>query len=168
MAFRTAKTAKVLSHDNLSPYDSPSSAMLYHFLLLLMSYCAVFKGSQTHSFLWFLMFTGVYCLCMYIASLFVIGMEHRHEVVINMEGMVLLLWLSGIVSCEYTECPFTHRHLSVVCSVFTYKTYSWHTTEYLQCDRPCTLHNVCFRTVHLCLSVVSLGTRGTALYKMRQ
>ena len=77
----------------------------------------------------------------------------------GLEGMVLFLWLSGVI-CEYTECPVTHRHLSVVCSVFTYMPYSWHTTEYLQCDRPCTLHNVCFRTVHLCLLVVSLGTRG--------
>ena len=94
-------------------------------------------------------FTGVCCLCTYIASLFVI----------NVEGMVLFLWLSEVI-CEYTECPFTHRHLSVVCSVFTYMPYSWYTTEYLQCDRPYTLHNVCFRTVHLCLSVVSLGTRG--------
>ena len=94
-------------------------------------------------------FTGVYCLCMYIASLFVISME----------GMVLFLWLSGVI-CEYTECPLTHRHLSVVCSVFTYMPYSWHTTEYLQCDRLYTLHNVCFRTVHLRLSVVSLGNRG--------
>ena len=54
-------------------------------------------------------FTSVYCLCMYIASLFVISME----------GMVLFLWLSGVVIREYTECLFTHRHLSVVCSVFT-------------------------------------------------
>ena len=96
------------------------------------------------------MFTGVFYLCTYIASLFVISME----------GMVLFLWLSGDI-CEYTECPVTYRQLSVVCSVFTYMPYSWHTTEYLQCDRLYTLHNVCFRTVHLCLSVVSLGTRGT-------
>ena len=48
------------------------------------------------------MFTGV-------ASLFLI----------NMEGMVLFLWLSRVVIREYTECPFTHRHLSVVYSVFT-------------------------------------------------
>ena len=51
-------------------------------------------------------FTGVYYLCSYIASLFVI----------NMEGMVLFLWLFGVI-CEYTECPFTHRQLSGVCSV---------------------------------------------------
>ena len=89
-------------------------------------------------------FTCVFYLCMYIASLFVI---------------MVSLWLSGVI-CEYTECPVTHRYLSVVCSVFTYMPYSWHTTEYLQCDRLYTLHNVCFRTVHLCLSVVSLGTRG--------
>ena len=95
-------------------------------------------------------FTRVYYLYMYIVSLFVI----------NMEGMVLFLWLPGVFIREYTECPFTHRHLSDVCSVFTYMPYSWHTTEYLQCDRLYTLHNVCFRTVHLCLSVVSLGTRG--------
>ena len=95
-------------------------------------------------------FTGVYCLCMYIASLFAISME----------GMVLFLWLTGVI-CEYTECPVTHRHLSVVCSVFTYMPYSAHTTEYLQSDRLYTLHNVCFRTVHLYLSMVSLGTRGT-------
>ena len=73
-------------------------------------------------------FTSVYCLCTYIPSLFVISME----------GLVLFLWLSGVI-CKYTECPVTHRQLSVVCIVFTYKTYSWHTTEYLQCDRPCTL-----------------------------
>ena len=95
------------------------------------------------------MLTGVYCLCMYIASLFAISME----------GMVLFLWLSEVI-CEYTECPVTHRHLSVVCSVFTYIPYSWHTTEYLQCDRLYTLHNFCFRTVYFRLSVVSLGTRG--------
>ena len=111
--------------------------------------CSIQRQSNTFLFMVSQVFTGIYCLCMYIASLFVI----------DMEGMVLFLWLSGII-CEYTECPFTHRHLSVVCSAFTYKPYSWHTTEYLQCDRPCTLHNVCFRTVHLCLSVVSLGTRG--------
>ena len=55
------------------------------------------------------MFTGVYCLCTYIASLFVI----------NMEGMVLFLWLSGVVIREYAECPFTYRHPSVVRIVFT-------------------------------------------------
>jgi len=36
---------------------------------------------------------------------------------INMEGMVLFLWLSRVVIREYIECPFTHRHLSVVYSV---------------------------------------------------
>ena len=51
-------------------------------------------------------FTCVFYLCTYIASLFVISME----------DMVLFLWLSGVIR-EYTECPFTHRHLSVVCSV---------------------------------------------------
>ena len=88
-------------------------------------------------------FTSVYCLCMYIASLFVISIE----------GMVLFLWLSRVVIREYTECLFTHRHLSDVCSVSTYMPYSAHTTECLQCYRLYTLHNVCFRTVHLCLSV---------------
>ena len=60
------------------------------------------------------------CVATYIASLFVISME----------GLVLFLWLTGVVIHEYTECPFTHRHLSDVCSVFTYMPYSWHTTEY--------------------------------------
>ena len=85
--------------------------MLYHFVLLLMSYCAVFKDSQTHYFVGFLrcLKVSTVCVCRYIASLFVI----------NMEGMVMFLWLSGVVIREYAECPFTHRHLSVVCSVFT-------------------------------------------------
>ena len=60
------------------------------------------------------------CVATYIASLFVISME----------GLVLFLWLTGVVIHENTECPFTHRHLSGVCSVFTYKPYSGHTTEY--------------------------------------
>ena len=64
-------------------------------------------------------FIGVFYLCTHIASLFVISME----------GMVLFLWLSGVI-CKYTECPVTHRHLSVVCSVFTYMPYSGLTTEY--------------------------------------
>ena len=55
------------------------------------------------------MFTGVYCLCMYIASLFVISME----------GMVLFYGcLELFVNIQ--NAPVTHRHLSVVCSVFTY------------------------------------------------
>ena len=96
--------------------------MLYHFVLLLMSHCAVFNGSPTHSFVGFLrcLATGVFYLCTYIASLFVI----------NMEGMVLFLRQSGVVIREYAECPFTYRNLSVVCSAFTYKTYSAHTPEY--------------------------------------
>ena len=66
------------------------------------------------------MFTGVYYLCTYIASLFVISME----------GMILFSWLFGVVIREHTKYPFTHRHLSVVCSVFTYTSYSGRTTEY--------------------------------------
>ena len=58
-------------------------------------------------------FTGVYYLCSFIASLFVI----------NMEGMVLFLCLPKVVIHEYTECPFTFRHLSDVCSVVTYMPY---------------------------------------------
>ena len=123
--------------------------MLCHFLLLLMSTVQYSRLSNTFLFMISHMFTGVYCLCTYIASLFVISME----------GMILFLWLSGVI-CVYTECPVTHRHLSVVCSVSTYMPYSWHTTEYLQCDRLYTLHNVCLRTVYLHLTVVSLGTRG--------
>ena len=128
--------------------------MLCHFLLLLMSYCAVFKAVEHIPFYDFsgiyrcLLFVYVYCL-----------------IVCHKQGLVLFLWLSAVI-CVYTECPITHRHLSGVCSVFTYIPYSWHTTEYLQCDQLYTLHNVCFRTVHLCLSVVTLVTRVTTLYKL--
>ena len=79
--------------------------MLYQLLLLPMSYCAVFKAVK--HFLLFMvsqMFTGVFYLSTYIASLFVM----------NMEGIILFLWLSGVVVHEHTECPFTHRHLSDV------------------------------------------------------
>ena len=31
--------------------------------------------------------------------------------VINMEGMILFVWLSGVVIHEYAECPFTYSHL---------------------------------------------------------
>ena len=60
-----------------------------------------------------LLFVYVYCLIVC----------HKH-------GGHGLVFMAVRVICEYTECPITHRHLSVVCSVFTYMPYSWHTTEY--------------------------------------
>ncbi len=71
--------------------------------------CSIQRQSNTFLCRVSHVFTGVYCLCTYIASLFVM----------NMEGIVMFLWLSGVVIREYAECPFTHRHLSDVCSAFT-------------------------------------------------
>ena len=68
------------------------------------------------------MFTGVYCLCTsYIASLFVM----------NMEGMILFLWLSGVVIREYIQNAPLVIGILMLCAVFShsYMPYSAHTTE---------------------------------------
>ena len=53
---------------------------------------------------------------------------HTLPIVCHKHGGLGLVFMAVIH--EYTECPVTYRHLSVVCSVFTYMSYSGHTTEY--------------------------------------
>ena len=84
--------------------------MLYHFLLLLMSYCAVIKSSRKHSFLWFLTCLQVYSICIRILP-YIYIYYFPFIFVINMEGMIFFVWLSGVVIREYAECPFTYWHL---------------------------------------------------------